>query len=1372
MTVRRTGGYKNRPYRTRAGRREEVNVANHALVKKDFVLIDSKGKQYGVPVPSPVSGYAGKVGQGWGAVNIYADKKMTKLIAQVGHMIDLQVKNGQRIEYGQTLGGQAGAGKKGSRTYGVHIDMSATPEVYRRYIKDLQSGVFASGQQSSNRPQAQPQRVNSQSSSGKLKRGGNDLSSEEYGKLTSYGKKLYELRNNPYVLAINDAVARAEGTDFRKWSKNYGYGMLIGNENLPISELDKGHPFVEGGRGYRHNSSAAGRNQAMDFNYSRSRAKRQFGKGAVPDMQRLFNLGGADNIGSFSPGIQDLYFLHSLKYRGVLDKVLKGQFDQDVFNRLAPHYASISYKGKKSYYGGQGTPEGRYSNIKNFAYQRLKVRQSSPQNPSQPTQATQSTSSPSGGDAEDPRNLITSRRKLDQKNYREIKAEVEFATEKANSTLKQKRELGAQKRAQIHKEQKSQYQLDIAKTPNPENKKLLERQLKRYEMDYKHEEEIIKLSQKREDLVKAREIKLKVIAEAEKRGKKVDLGKEAGLDYSKAIKQLNEIIVSNQKIHQQELEIEKLKNVANPEQERNRARQREIDQLNRAHGEYIDKLRLEQSLVSDESVKQEISAKIDKASTVHQGKLALIDYQNKLEDLENKKVFLLGKGGLSKDSKEVVELQKEIDNLNTQIAATSKKTGVDLKIFENQRKLLKLDKERQRNAEQLTRTYEEQIASLQYEQSLSPSESGKQYLQTQIDRAEKEFQIKMNLLPLRNQLEDLRNDKRSLLGSGIKKDSEQIKQLNQRIGDTEAQIQSISKTSGLDLAAFENQVKQLELERNRQLEFNQANREQLEHINNLKLLQSTIPNETIKQEIEFIINKTQLENQVKQELFSLQNQLKGLNARKVRLLGEQGLNEDSEEVKRLQQEIDELNSQIQSISNNSGIDLKLLENQQQLFKQNNERLKEAQSQERQYNKQVTELQSQVSKARTQQQKAELQFQLDKIAAMREEQQLLQPLRQQYDALVKSRERLISENKLNENSEIIKGLDEQIAQLNTQIKEVGNQSKTNFDILAKESQKAIEQAKFADKESALNKEAGLIDSSATLAQSQAGMLRDRGLEYRASKIEAGAAKAQEEIRYKQELLQIERQIAEAKGTANEYTEEEITTLMSNAEAINKINLENISSQVRTLGKDLLDVTKNALGGFFTDLISGSKSASQAFSDFIGNIANQLTQLAVNKLIANLFGGGLFGGGGKIPGLSGGGGIFGFYQGGIVPNYAYGGSVKAVSDALNRERAASGRNPVLAALTPGEMVLTVQQAKRFQELQLDKVLNFANGGIVGGTETLKARANAEGMIINVPVTFQNNNQQNSSVDVPKLQNSLRTAVVDILLREQRPGGALNR
>jgi hypothetical protein len=74
---------------------------------------------------------------------------------------------------------------------------------------------------------------------------------------------------------------------------------------------------------------------------------------------------------------------------------------------------------------------------------------------------------------------------------------------------------------------------------------------------------------------------------------------------------------------------------------------------------------------------------------------------------------------------------------------------------------------------------------------------------------------------------------------------------------------------------------------------------------------------------------------------------------------------------------------------------------------------------------------------------------------------------------------------------------------------------------------------------------------------------------------------------------------------------------------------------------------------------------------------------------------------------------------------------------------------------EMILTAEQSKRFQELRLDKILNFANGGIVGGGQNLSNEIGSKNMNINIPVTVEGGGD--SSVNVPQLQNSLRSVVL---------------
>jgi GH24 family phage-related lysozyme (muramidase) len=722
-----------------------------------------------------------------------------------------------------------------------------------------------------------------------------------------------------------------------------------------------------------------------------------------------------------------------------------------------------------------------------------------------------------GGNAGDQRNLLAARRKLAETKYREIKDEIDAATKQADNAQKQQRELDAKKRDQLDKEKRAEFAAYEALAPDDEAKKIIQKRAKQYEIDNRYQENLIKFSQEREDLLDARNKKLEILAAAKKRGETVTPD-DAGVDYSKAINQLDEIIKSQKQLRDLELETNNLnQSSAEKEIEKNKDRQREIEKLSRVHEAYINQLKLQQSLVGDDATKQGIQLTIDKAQIEYSAKAALMPLQNQLYDLQDRKVYLLGEGGLKKDSEEVKRLQKDINNLVAQIHSIANKGGVDLKLFENQRK-------------------------------------------------------------------------------------------------------------------------QIELQ--------------------------------------------------------------------------------------------------------------------------NQRLRESEKQEIEHNKQVLELNKEISTARTQQQKAELQFQLDKINAIQQEKQVLTTLKQEYDDLTQGREKLINEGKLDAASDVIKVLDGKIADLNEKIKILGEQSKSSFETLTREGQKTIEQGRFADLESALSKEASMLPA-------QTGLIRRRGgNEYEVSALEAEAARMEEQFRYKQELLQIEQQIAAAKGKANEYTEQEIAALQANAEAINKINLEGISQQVKTLGKDLLDVGKNALGSFFGDIISGSKSAGDAFKDLIGSIAQQLTQLAVNSLISSIFGGGggLFGGGGGK-----GGGILGFSEG-YVPNYATGNS-NPISEALNRERVQSGgRKAILGVFNEDEMILTAEQSKRFQELRLDKVLNFANGGIVRGGQNLSNEIGSKNMNINIPVTVEGGGD--GSVNVPQLQSSLRSVVLAEIQKQQRPGGALNR
>jgi len=115
---------------------------DQVLLKKDFMLEDPNVPQWTkeareVDVPSPVSGYVGRVDKDAGLVDIY-DRQGGDVIARVRHMRDIPVKEGQLVAYGQTLGTQGNR-----QTDKVHTHMEIDTRYYQQYenyIADLTSG--------------------------------------------------------------------------------------------------------------------------------------------------------------------------------------------------------------------------------------------------------------------------------------------------------------------------------------------------------------------------------------------------------------------------------------------------------------------------------------------------------------------------------------------------------------------------------------------------------------------------------------------------------------------------------------------------------------------------------------------------------------------------------------------------------------------------------------------------------------------------------------------------------------------------------------------------------------------------------------------------------------------------------------------------------------------------------------------------------------------------------------------------------------------------------------------------------------------------------------------------------------------------------
>ena len=177
-----------------------------------------------------------------------------------------------------------------------------------------------------------------------------------------------ELLKNPRVRALLDTIAFAEGTrgngDYRRVVNGTVIGAanpnlpydhsLVGKRNVTVSDLQR-HPnlLVQVGKGLR--STAAGRYQFLDSTWR--------------------GLGMKD----FSPRSQDLAAIKLMQQRGMIEPLLRGDFNGAI-HRGAPEWASLPTASGGSYYGGQGAKS--LSSLRSVYGTALKHFQNTPSAPS------------------------------------------------------------------------------------------------------------------------------------------------------------------------------------------------------------------------------------------------------------------------------------------------------------------------------------------------------------------------------------------------------------------------------------------------------------------------------------------------------------------------------------------------------------------------------------------------------------------------------------------------------------------------------------------------------------------------------------------------------------------------------------------------------------------------------------------------------------------------------------------------------------------------------------------------------------------------------------------------------------------------------
>ena len=123
---------------------------------RDLTLVDPKTNRDDVPIPSPVSGKVDYVGNDPNGYGNFVDLKDDQgRISRLAHLLSTDLKEGQQISEGQSIGIQ---GRSGDAT-GVHIHLEAPSDVIKRYIPALNAGSFPGGSQP--QQQQRPQQTSS-----------------------------------------------------------------------------------------------------------------------------------------------------------------------------------------------------------------------------------------------------------------------------------------------------------------------------------------------------------------------------------------------------------------------------------------------------------------------------------------------------------------------------------------------------------------------------------------------------------------------------------------------------------------------------------------------------------------------------------------------------------------------------------------------------------------------------------------------------------------------------------------------------------------------------------------------------------------------------------------------------------------------------------------------------------------------------------------------------------------------------------------------------------------------------------------------------------------------------------------------------------
>lgn len=280
-----------------------------------------------------------------------------------------------------------------------------------------------------------------------------------------------------------------------------------------------------------------------------------------------------------------------------------------------------------------------------------------------------------------------------------------------------------------------------------------------------------------------------------------------------------------------------------------------------------------------------------------------------------------------------------------------------------------------------------------------------------------------------------------------------------------------------------------------------------------------------------------------------------------------------------------------------------------------------------------------------------------------------------------------------------------------------------------------QERYDDRDSQVNRATTLFSSNVNLAEARAGAIRDPDQRRSAQK-----SVAEDSIRL--ELVGQLHQI-EQMGRSGEYTNEQLSIMRNNVSEMAQIRMDKLNDQFLTLGQTITQTVGQGFSTFLQDVLSGTKSINDSFGDMLRSIAGSVAQMGISRLVGGLFGGG-------ISAFAGGSGE--------------GMNFSSLGKAWGYEKAVSGRQPKLAVINDGEMVMSYPQVEALKAA----IAGAHMGGFTSFASGSFSAKGGGGTTVNLGDIHIGESSPAGSEE--RLKKLIKGAIYGVIQKEKGQGGML--